>query len=108
MLAILTLCSDCHRHNEYVQEVKQVEQVTNIIACVQVNLVLQDYIDTIPPIRALLQVIITLNQIWVWPYECGTTCCSMYQCLNYQKTVIIIWSFNCLIAPEGKCQANLF
>ena len=34
----------------------------------------------------------------VWNYAC----CSICQCLNHRK-IIIIWSFNCLIAVEAKC-----
>ena len=61
------------------------------------------WLDPIPHIRALLQVIIALHGKGVWPRECGITLCSICQCLNHWKIVIIIWLFNCLIALEAKC-----
>ena len=61
------------------------------------------WLDSIPHIRVLLQVIIVLHWKGVWLHECGITQCSIYQCLNHQKTIIIIWSFNCLVALEVKC-----
>ena len=61
------------------------------------------WLDFIPHVRALMQVIITLYQKRIWPCECGITHCSKCQCLNHQKTVIIILWCNCLITLEAKC-----
>ena len=61
------------------------------------------WLDSIPYIWTLMQLIITLPQKRVWPCECGIMHCREYQCLNHQKIVIIILSCNCLIALEAKC-----
>ena len=60
------------------------------------------WLDSIPYIRGLLHAIIAFYGKWVWPHECEITCCSVCQCLNHPKAVII-WFFNCFIALETKC-----
>ena len=60
------------------------------------------WIDSIPHIRALPHAIIAFHGKWVWTHERGITCCSVCQCLNHPKAVIL-WLFNCLIALETKC-----
>ena len=60
------------------------------------------WLDSVPHIRTLLQMVITLHWKETWPHDYGITRYTC-QCLNHQKTVIIIWSFNCLTALEAKC-----
>ena len=58
-------------------------------------------LDSIPHIKVLLQAIINMHQKGC-DHTRGIIHCSICQCLNHQKTVIIIWLFDCLIALEAK------
>ena len=61
-----------------------------VFVCVDLDYVSLVWLDSTPHVRALLQS--NYHPAWkgMWPCACGIIHCSICQCLNHQKTGIII------------------